>query len=143
MARKAHKPSEKERTEAQAYAAVGIPHDQIALLLGISPKTLRKHYRHELDLGKAKANAQVGKTLFKMATSGKNPAATIYWTKSQMGWSERYRIEHSGPDGGPLQSDSRIKLETLITPERAAQDYLALMGGMDPVESAAAMGGHA
>ena len=26
---------------------------------GIDPKTLRKHYREELDLGEAKANAQV------------------------------------------------------------------------------------
>jgi hypothetical protein len=47
-----------------AMAAFGIPADDIGRVVGIDPKTLRKHYREELDLGETKANAQVAGFLF-------------------------------------------------------------------------------
>ena len=50
----------------------GIPEDDIGRVIGIDPKTLRKHYRDELDLGARKANAQAAGFLFaaaKAATS--------------------------------------------------------------------------
>ena len=37
-------------------AAYGIPETDIAIVLDIDPKTLRKHYRHELSKGSIKAN---------------------------------------------------------------------------------------
>ena len=45
-------------------AAYGIPEGDISRVLSIDPKTLRKHYRDELDLGATKANAQVAGFLF-------------------------------------------------------------------------------
>jgi hypothetical protein len=71
-------------------AAVGIPHEQIGVQIGIrSPKTLRKHVRDELDRGVTEANYKVGQTLFNMATSGESAAATIFWSKTRMGLRER------------------------------------------------------
>ena len=40
-------------------AAYGIPEIDIAMVVGVDAKTLRKHYRDELDMGETKANAQV------------------------------------------------------------------------------------
>src|SRR5690606_32734282 len=74
----------------------GVPLKSIATLVrdGIDDKTLTKYFRRELDLGRARANATIGKTLFNQAVSG-NISAAIFWAKSQMGWSEKQVIDHS------------------------------------------------
>jgi hypothetical protein len=71
-------------------AAMGTPQEDTARLIGIrSPKTLRKHFRKELDLGATEANYKVATTLFSMATSGQCPAATIFWMKTRNRFRER------------------------------------------------------
>jgi hypothetical protein len=77
------------------HAAIGTPHQQIAKLLQISLNTLKKHYREELELGLARANAVVGGTLFAEAKRG-NITAAIFWMKARGGWRETARVEHSG-----------------------------------------------
>jgi hypothetical protein len=82
------------RKMVRMMAACGIDQEQIAARIGIrSPKTLRKHYREEIDRGATDANMMVGQTLFKMATSGEHPAATIYWLKCRAGWKETRGFE--------------------------------------------------
>jgi hypothetical protein len=78
----------------------GLPFDQIAVLVrdGINVDTLREHFQAELQSGKAKANAQVGKTLFQKAMGG-DTTAMIWWSKTQMRWSEVQKHEHTSPDG--------------------------------------------
>lgn len=92
MANKSHKPDDRSRAEVEAYAAVGVPHHDLCKIIGISIKTLLKYYRSELDTGKAKANAQVAKSLFKQAMDG-NTSAAIFWLKAQAGWTEKQVIE--------------------------------------------------
>ncbi len=92
MARPRFKVTEEKRKTARALAGYGLTHEQIAQMIGTrSPKTLRKHFRNELDSGQAEANAQVAQTLFKMATSGLHPAATFFWLKTQARWREKPR----------------------------------------------------
>jgi hypothetical protein len=74
----------------------------IARSLGIDSKTLRKHFRRELDCSADKADAQVAASLYKLAISGRCPPATIFWMKSRRGWRETSRFEHAGPDGRAL-----------------------------------------
>jgi len=102
MAQKPHKPTEKSRQQAQSAAGLGLPHDQIAALLGISDETLRKYYDLELGLGKAQSSAAVAKTLFNKAQGG-DTTALIWWTKAQMRWAETQRHENSGPGGAPQE----------------------------------------
>jgi hypothetical protein len=59
MVRRAHKPDPAQRRQVKAMAAHGIPETDISAVFGVDPKTLRKYYRDELDLGETKANAQV------------------------------------------------------------------------------------
>ena len=101
--RKPFEPTQREREQVEAMAGFGVPYEQIASLVrdGIHKETLFKHFRKELDQGKAKANAKIGKTLFQQATSG-NTAAAIWWSKSQMGWRETQNIDHT-TGGEPMQ----------------------------------------
>jgi hypothetical protein len=95
MSRAPHAPDDASRKQVEAMAGYGITEKDIATVLGIDPKTLRKHYRHELDVAHIKANSRVAESLFKNAIKG-NVAAQIWWSKTQMGWSEKLGIEHSG-----------------------------------------------
>jgi hypothetical protein len=89
-----------ERKQVEALSGYGLPIEQIAVLIreGIDTDTLRKHFAIELQSGKAKANAQVGKTLFQKVMAGDTTAA-IWWSKTQMRWKETQHHEHSSPDG--------------------------------------------
>jgi len=98
-------PTPEERRQVEAMAGYGVPHDQIAVLIGedgIDSDTLKKHFKNELMQGKAKANAKVGQTLFQKATSGDTTAA-IWWSKTQMGWKDTQAHEVSGPNGAAIQ----------------------------------------
>jgi hypothetical protein len=57
MGRRSHRPDAAQRRQVEAMAAYGIPADDISRVVGVDPKTLRKYYREELDLGETKANA--------------------------------------------------------------------------------------
>ncbi len=83
----------------EQMCAVGIPQESISLMVrnGIDDKTLRKHFRRELDTAKIKANAKIGGTLFNKAIGGDTTAA-IFWAKTQMGWKETDRLEHGVDD---------------------------------------------
>lgn len=96
-------PTETERKQVEALSGYGLPLDQIAVLVrkGISVDTLTTHFSEELMLGKAKANSQVGRTLFKKATDG-DTTAMIWWSKTQMKWSETQKVEHTGANGGAI-----------------------------------------
>ncbi len=82
-------PTAGHRKLARSLASQGIPQDRIAVFVGVSPKTLRKHLRRELTLGSIEANMAVLMVLHKMACSGKRNhlAATIFWAKSRCGFS--------------------------------------------------------
>jgi hypothetical protein len=81
----------------------GVPQPDIAVHLGVDPKTLRKHFREELDRGSIEATTKVAQSLFNMATQGNNVAAAIFWMKARAGWREKNQIELTGADDGPLR----------------------------------------
>lgn len=95
-----HEPTEEQRDSVAMLTVAGTPQHTIARIIGIDPKTLRKHYRDELDLAKARANAMVAQSLYQRAIGG-DTAAAIWWSKAQLRWSERH--EHTGEDGGPIK----------------------------------------
>jgi hypothetical protein len=97
-----HIPNAENKRLVETSAGLGLPHEQIGALIGIDDKTLRKHYRSELDVGKAKASAQIAKTLFNKAQGG-DTTALIWWTKAQMKWAETQKQEITGADGGPQE----------------------------------------
>ena len=102
--RPAFEPTAAERKQVEALSGYGLPIEQIAVLVrdGIHIDTLRAHFSTELVSGKAKANGQVGKTLFQKVMAGDTTAA-IWWSKTQMRWAETQKHEVTGADGAPLE----------------------------------------
>ena len=97
-----HQPTPITRNLVETHTAVGTTQEVLASIMGISLPTLRLHYRKELDEALAKANAAIGGALYKKAIGGDN-ASMIFWMKTRAKWRETHRLEHSGPDGGPMQ----------------------------------------
>jgi hypothetical protein len=96
---KNHAPTAATRSLVELHTSVGTRQEVIADLLEIDPKTLRKHYRKELDHSVAKANAAIGGALFSKAKSG-DTASMIFWLKTRAGWKET--LVHEGANGGPI-----------------------------------------
>lgn len=91
MPRPRFTPTDAQRRLVKSLAAIGTKQSDIAPMVGVrSEKTLRKHFRQELDRGELEANGKVAQALFQMATSGKNAAATMFWLKCRAGWRENY-----------------------------------------------------
>lgn len=101
-------PTSEQRKLAIIKTACGFTQQQIATEFGCDRKTLRKHLRKELKEGKLHANAMMAQSLFKkgLSTGAGSVAAAIFWMKTQAGWKETAKYEHSGPGGTPLQPPS-------------------------------------
>jgi hypothetical protein len=95
-------PTDEHRRQVEVLAGLGLPQQQIAVLVNCDPKTLRKHFDLELELCNAKATAKIAQTLFNKALGG-DTATLIFWMKVRAGWREVARVEVSGPDGGPVE----------------------------------------
>ena len=98
--RKPFTPTDEQRRMVRAMAGYGVPHDDIALVTQCSPPTLRKRFRHELDIATIEANARVAQILYQQATTPGNLGATIFWLKARAGWREKQVVEVAGSDGG-------------------------------------------
>ena len=98
MGRRAHKPDPAGRRQVEALAGYGIPEAEIAGVVGIDAKTLRKHYRHELDHGHTKANSRVAESLYRKALGdgAQSVTAAIFWLKTRAGWKETWVQENTG-----------------------------------------------
>lgn len=93
-----HVPTRASRELVQLHTTMGTPQTVLARVLDIDPKTLRKHYRDELDLAQAQANATIGGALFNKAKKG-DTTAMIFWMKTRAGWRETKNLDHSSTDG--------------------------------------------
>ena len=113
MGRPSHKADPVVRRQVEAMAGYGVPEIDIAGVVGIDAKTLRKHYRDELDHGHIKANVRVAENLYRKATGEgrESVIAAIFWLKTRAGWRETNVHEIAGPRGGPVEIEA-------VTPAR-------------------------
>jgi len=88
MARRAFRATEDIRKKVRSLAARGVRHEDIAEILDCDAKTLRKHFREELDRGMAEANSNVTGALYEKAVSG-DTIAQMFWVKARLGWREK------------------------------------------------------
>lgn len=84
---KKHNPDEKTRNYVESMAGVGLNQEQIAAVLDIAPKTLRKYYDKELKTSKTKTIARVAGKLVEKAVSG-DVSSMIFYLKTQAKWKE-------------------------------------------------------
>jgi hypothetical protein len=123
MPRRSHQPDPVQRRQVEALAGYGVPEPDISGMLGIDPKTLRKHYRQELDHGHTKANVKVAENLFRKATGDgrESVTAAIFWLKARANWKERVVSELSGVDGKPFEPVTTVT-RVILSPLRPAID---------------------
>ena len=88
--------------QVEAIASLGLIDEEIAVILGISPRTLnywkkKPEFLQSLKKGKLKADVQVTKRLYENAKNGDN-TAIIFWLKNRRPdlWRDKQEVEHSG-----------------------------------------------
>ena len=100
MPRKPIELTDEQRGEIETLAAL-LTQDQIGDYLGVSRTTFRAIMERDEDIaalykrGKAKAIAHVAKGLLQKARSG-DTVSSIFFLKTQAGWCETAKVEHSG-----------------------------------------------
>lgn len=98
----------------KAMVGYGVPEADICHVITnpqtgkpLDAKTLRKHFREELDTGATMANAKVAESLYNQATKGSGAGAVtaaIFWLKTRARWKEAPQtLEHTGKDGAPIE----------------------------------------
>ncbi len=96
----------------------------------ISPVTLRKHFRDELDLGHIRANEQVAGALFKNATTktetypGGIPVAQIFWlkTRGKGMWRDKQHIEIEKPPSEMEEQEVDAAIARLLAKASAKEE---------------------
>ncbi|MGD0302450.1 MAG: hypothetical protein ABSE86_35695 [Bryobacteraceae bacterium] len=101
MARPPFQPTDEQRRTVRSLAAFGTRQDDIAIILGLSPRTVRKYFRQELDRGALEANSKVAQALYKKALAG-DTASAIFWLKCRAGWRERGGLELGSAPAPPF-----------------------------------------
>ena len=87
--RPAYVPEAKDREAVKLMAGHNIGQDKIALALGITEKTLRKHFKKELATAASQVEAQLVSNLFALAKGKDGTAfrANEFLLNCRFGWS--------------------------------------------------------
>lgn len=97
------KPTAAQREKVKWLAIAGVKQDRIVEHVGgIDGKTLRAHFREELDLGKEEILA-LGVSKIVDAMRRGEAWALCFYMKCRGGWKERQAVEVTGEDGAPVQ----------------------------------------
>jgi hypothetical protein len=70
------------------------------------------------------ANARVLGTLFRLATSGTDVAATIFWCKTRCGWRENDRRDPISENQTPIVPQLKLITETVLEPRAMTIEQL-------------------
>lgn len=90
--------TDEQRAKVKLMCECGITQEQIALYFNMDTETLRKHCREELAQAKIEKSIRIGSKIYEEALNG-NTGCLVWWSKTQMGWSETTKQEISGPNG--------------------------------------------
>lgn len=96
---KAFRPTDEQREQVAMMSALGMRHDEMALLTtnpitgdAITAKTLLAHFSREIENGPLMAGLEVGRSIYRRAIDDKHPQSTtnaIWYSKCRLGWTER------------------------------------------------------
>lgn len=120
-----HVPSAKSRQGVMYALGLGLSQDAVAKVMGISLETLRSHYEEELASAIHVMMADIQANMYNIARDPKHKStvqAGIFLLSKLGGdvYKDKKAVELSGPDGRPLEIDSRTQTidPTLLNPEQ-------------------------
>lgn len=114
-----HVPTEQSRERVRELAAGGARLIDVAIDLDISDQTVLKYYRDDFRRARVKAYARVGRSIYERAIAGESWAATLY-AKTQMGWSEKNKLEVEN-------RNNNTNISLTMTPKEALDAYMQVM----------------
>lgn len=116
LGRPSHPVSDATRKAVEIMAASGLWQYQIAAQMKIDEDTLAKYYSYELETGWATTMAAAGNVIVAemLANTDKSLDAAKFFLKSRGKglWSETKQVEVTGPNGGPIQTET-INIDAL------------------------------
>tara|TARA_Y100001963_G_scaffold63556_1_gene88545 strand:+ start:1572 stop:1994 length:423 start_codon:yes stop_codon:yes gene_type:complete len=100
------KPTDEQLKKIRLYAGLGATQEDVSRLVGVSVDTLCRNdvAKAAFEEGKTETKAKVAGALVKKALNG-DTASAIFYLKTQAGWKETSVQEHTGKDGGPIQTE--------------------------------------
>jgi hypothetical protein len=100
--------------KVEVVASMGLIDEQIAVILGISPRTLnywKKHpaFLQSLKRGKLKADFQITQSLYQKAKAG-DTTAMIFWLKNRQPdkWRDRQEVYAPGVESALYEISNRF-----------------------------------
>jgi len=117
VGRKAKELNEAQKSQVEALAAY-LSQDQISDYFGIARVTFAAMMERDPEIsvrykrGKSKAIGAVAQGPLQKARDG-DTASAIFYLKTQAGWRETDRREHTGADGSPLIPTIRVVFDGL------------------------------
>jgi DNA-binding CsgD family transcriptional regulator len=117
--RKPYKPTDDDRKMVRRLGIRGLPQADIARLLRISPKTLRKHFRDELDLAAIDLKITITSALHKLIQKGET-AALVYAMKNIVGG----LIDSSQTEENELAQRPKPKTTIIISVPDNGREYV-------------------
>ena len=122
MARPTFKPTIENRNAVEKMACIRTSEDQIAYIIGIDPKTLRKYFSVELKRGSAKGEVNLRQKAYQMAMDGDTGIMKKFMDQMDARRNRGYQLDGSGE--AVSQGEVRAKLESLLNRRAAAVKHL-------------------
>jgi hypothetical protein len=123
-----HVPTQTDRDTVAVMVAGGISQADIARARGISERTLRNHYKDEIEAGATKLNTVVMIEWIKRIKAGEF-AAIKWWTQSRMGMNEKFVIDDPSRDQ-PLRVTVELVGQAPAQPAKPVLDVEPARGTM-------------
>ena len=119
MAKEKWQATDKDIEQIRTMSGYRISTDKIAIILGISKKTLERARKYDarvddaIEKGREQAGALLHQWAYQSAQRG-NVAMQIFLLKTQHGFRETERVELTGADGAPLVPKKELTLDEAI-----------------------------
>ena len=112
-----------ERQRVRSMQAFGIRQEAMRRLIlrprgkdqqlkPIAEKTLRAHFREDLDTGLDTAVTMVADAMFKRAISQTHPQGAVsgmFFLKCRAGWTEKHQVQFADKDGNDIKLDIDLR----------------------------------
>lgn len=127
--------------DVEKLAALGVSSPQIAAWFGVNESTVKRRKHSDADFaaaiarGAANAQANLQAAQYDTAVVKRNPTMLIWLGQQMLGQRNYKAIEHSGPGGGPIQTqsvdDARAKLAAMLERKKGSNEA---GGGSSPAQ---------
>lgn len=97
-----YEPTERDREYVREHANYA-PLETIARRLGVSAKTVQRHFQKELAESKEDFGIDLARTAAEKALAGDGPMLR-FLLATRFGWNTKVRHEHTGAGGGPIRT---------------------------------------